>query len=291
MILGELVERVYRAIHTDIVDGVATGGTATTIIDSALSTQSFTENRFKNWIAIITRSTDGASPQNKYGIATAYVKSTGTITIPTVTATVDSGDRYALCKPDIPLYTMESLCNDALRSLGKISVWDTSMTTGTTATKRYTMPLAAKGQRIRELYLRGTTSTFLTYDVPNYYVENSAGGTQGTLVFEGYPLASQTIVFNYLGYHPAMTTYASYINETIHDELALATCVERVYNWRVKQKQKPIDQKNWNMAKAGLEEAKRMFPIERNSVENKRVPVGIYNSSVASKKSDAYWLP
>lgn len=277
MILGELLERVYRTIHTDIVDGLATGGTATTIVDTGLTTQSFTENKFKNWVAFITRTTDGLSPQGKYGVATAYVKSTGTITIPTVTATVESGDEYALCKPDIPLYTMIKLCNDALRMLGKISVWDTSLTT-VASTVRYTMPLVAKGQRLRKLYLRDPSNTTIIYAAPNYYVETAAGGTQPTLVFLAQPFANCKIIFNYLGYHPALTAYSSYVNETIHDQVAVSACVERVYSWRVRQKQKPLDQKNWNMAKAELEEMKRMYPIERDPVENQRVPITLYNT-------------
>lgn len=278
MILGELLERVYRATHTNLVNGIATGGTATTIVDSGLITKPFTENKFKDYIVFITRTTDGLTPQGKYGIATAYVKSTGTITIPTVTDAVQVGDRYSLCKPDVPLYTMEDLCNDGLRYLGGVDAWDTSLITAA-ATLRYTLPIAAKGLRLRSLYLRNPSNTFITCEAPNYDVENSVGGSQPTLVFKSQPLSNMTIVFNYIGDHPTLTAYNSYVNEKIYDQLAIAACIEQYYGWRVVQKQKPLDQKNWNFAKAKLEEAKRAYPIETPTVENKRVPIGLFNGN------------
>jgi len=65
MNLGEALEAIYRGIHDDIVDGVATGGSATTIIDTTLEDK-HPQNKFKNWVAFISRTTDGLTPQNKY---------------------------------------------------------------------------------------------------------------------------------------------------------------------------------------------------------------------------------
>jgi hypothetical protein len=152
LILGQLLEQVYREIHADVVDGVATGGTATTIVDTGLITQPFVENRFKNWVAFISRSTDGLSPQSKYEIVTLYVKATGTITIPTVTDAVAAGDEYSLCKPDVPLYTLIKLCNDGLNGLFYAAL-DTSLTSSSGET-RYTLPIATKGQMPYQIFQR-----------------------------------------------------------------------------------------------------------------------------------------
>ena len=42
---SQLLESAYRIIHDDIVDGVATGGSATTIVDSTLANK-YAANKF-----------------------------------------------------------------------------------------------------------------------------------------------------------------------------------------------------------------------------------------------------
>jgi hypothetical protein len=274
MNLGELLERVYRELHTDIVDGVATGGSATTIVDSTLSTRSFTENKFKDWIAFISRTTDGLSPQSKYGIATAYVKSSGTITIPTVTDSVGAGDEYALCKPDIPLYALIKLCNDGLRMLGRNWYQDTSLTSaGDTLT--YTVPIAAKGMRLRSVRLRDSNYAF--YAAPNWEVIPAVGGSTTTLRFKSEPAAPYSIVIDYLGLHAKLTAYNSYISETIHDDLIVAAAVERAFHWKAMPKRRKTDMENWGQAKQALQEAKALYPIEMPIIQNQRVPIGMFN--------------
>lgn len=275
MNFGQLLERVYREIHSDIVDGVATGGSATTIVDTTLITKPYTENRFRDWVAFISTTTDGLTPQSKFGIATAYVKSTGTITIPTVTDAVASGDTYSLCKQDVPLYTLIKLCNDGLKQLGRIWVRDTSLTTAAD-TLNYTIPIAAKGLRPRSIKLRD--SDYVYYDTPNYEIQPAAGGSTTTLIFKSQPAEPYTILYDYMGYHPAMSVYSDTINETLHERLVIASCVERVFHWKAMPKQRKIDMQNWSLAKQMLQEATQMFPVERPLIEQKRVPISIYNA-------------
>lgn len=273
--LGELLEKVYRSIHSDVVDGVATSGSnATTIEDTTLSTK-YTQNRFKDWIAFISRTTDGASPQGKYAIATAYVASTRKVTIPTLTQTVDTGDEYALCKPDIPLYTLIKLCNDALKMLDLIWVHDTSITVAADDLT-YTLPAATKGKKLRSVYQLNSDN--VVCPAPNYSIDKAAGGTQNTLRFHWQPSTSYpTLVIEYLGIHPALTAYNSYIDESIHPELATAACVERAFWWKTMPKQRKADLQNWQLAKQQLTEMKAMHPIERPIVENQRLPISIFN--------------
>src|SRR5215217_7571506 len=155
MILGELLEKVYRRIHDDVVDGVATGGSATQITDSSLSGK-YQANKFKNWVAFITRSTDGLSPQNRYAIISAY-DITGITTIASVTDPVQAGDEYAFCKGSIPLYTLIKLCNDAMLRLGNIPLVDVSLSVAA-STIRYTMPIATKGRKPTLVYFRHPTT-------------------------------------------------------------------------------------------------------------------------------------
>jgi len=271
--LGQLLEYGFRDIHADVVDGVATGGTTTTIVDSTLSAKPYTENRFRNWIAFISRTTDAAAPQYQYGIATAYVKSSGTITIPTVSATVGSGDEYALCKPDIPLYTAIKLVNDALNALS-YSLVDTSLTSDG-ETSRYTLPIATKGMRPYSIHLRDTDYTL--YDAPNWEIESAAAGSTETLVFKQMPIDAMTIVIDYAALHPQLTAYSSSVSEKIHPELARKAVVERFLHWKMLPKRRKLDIANWEQAKSELEMAKREYKIDLPTRKPNFVPVGLYN--------------
>jgi hypothetical protein len=272
--LGELLESVYRGIHDDVVDGVATNGSATTIVDTTLSTK-YTQNRFKDWIAFISRTTDGLTPQGKYAIISSYVASTKTVTMATVTDAVAAGDEYALCKGTIPLYTLIKLCNDALRKLGTILVRDVSLSVSGDALL-YTLPAVTKGKQFYSLHLMN--SEYEVCEAPNYEIVKAAGGATNSLLFKWQPSSSYpTIVINYAGLHPKMTAYNSYVEESIHPELAAAACIERAFYWKAMPKQRASDMKNWQLAKNLLQEAKALHPIEKPSVENQRIPVGIYN--------------
>lgn|SRR5574341_2687585 len=275
MQLGALLEATYRAIHADIVDGVATGGDATHIIDTAL-TGKYQANKFKNWVAFLSRTTDGLSPQGKYGVISAYTND-GTATIPTVTDVVGAGDEYSFCKQDIPLYTLIKRCNDSLRSLGRIPLIDASLTV-VSGTIRYNLPAAIKGRKPALVFFRDA-ATFEVADAPNYYVEPAASGGTAVLVFKATTLRHNgwKIIIHYEGLHEPLTAYNSPVNESIHDELAIALCVEKVMQWKLYPRQRKVDKENWSLAKQSLEEAKRNYPVELPVREQQRVPIDLFN--------------
>ena len=284
MNLGQLLERVYRSIHSDVVDGVASGGSTTTIVDSALSGK-YQASKFKGWSAFISRTTDGAAPQSQYGIISAYANN-GTATIPALSADVEAGDEYSFCKPDVPLYTLIKLCNDGLRALGRIPLVDTSLTVGA-STIRYTLPIAIKGRKPTLVYFRNPT-TFVRAPAPNFDIEPAASGQQSVLVFKKQSTVLNTtnvfqvydgwtIVVHYEGMHEPLTAYNSPVNETIHDELAVAACVEKALEWKVFPRQRKNDKENWNQARQALEEARSLYPVELPIREQQHLPIGVFN--------------
>lgn len=276
MILGQLLEKVYRAVHADIIDGVATGGTATTLVDAALSGR-YQAQKFKNWIVFISRTSDGLSPQSKFAIITGYTTD-GTATFATMTDSVQAGDEYAFCKPDIPLYTLIKLCNDGLRALGHIPQIDISLTVVST-TIRYTLPAALNGIQPSLVFFRDAT-THERAHTPNWYIEPAGSGTARTLVFKALnlnPYNGYKIVIHYEADHEALTAYNSPVNETLHDELVMAACVEKAFQWKMFPRQRKVDVANWSMAKGLLEEAKRNHPFRLPIRDQQRVPIDIYN--------------
>lgn len=274
MVAGELLVKTLRRMHADVINGVATGGTATEIQDTSLASK-YPLNKFKGWIAVIKKTSNAASPQSRWAIVSASTAA-GVITISSVTDVVESGDEYVLCKPIIPLYEMTELMKDGLQQLGKLNAWDRSLTT-TTQTKRYTLPIAMKGSPLRSIRLED--EQYNQIDTPNYYVEPNAGGVAPTLVFYTDPLDGYTIAINYIGLHPEITAYSTYISEDIHPDLAVASCFERAMFWKCQPKNKKIDVQNWNTAIALLEKAKQQFPIHIPPVEENNVPLSMYNGT------------
>ncbi len=277
MNLGELLERTYRTIHDDIVDGVATAGTASVITDSAISGR-YQASKFKNWVAFITRTTDGASPKNRYSLIASNT-TTGVITLASsLTDVVDAGDEYALCKGSIPLYSMIKIVNDALKGLGRIPLVDTSLVLAY-GVGRYNLPIAIKGKRPDLVYFRDSDS--VRWDAPNYRLEPSAPGSANALIFDGtLTFASNvgnTIVIHYQGEHPDLTAYNSPISETIPDTLAVAACKYEALRWKVYPRQKKTDVANADRARMELEEARSLFPIERPTRNEQRVPLNMFN--------------
>lgn len=278
MNLGRLLETVYREMHDEVVDGIATGGSATTIVDTSIITK-FPDAKFKNWVAFITTTTDGLDPQNKYAVVTGNVNSTGVITIPTLTQTVDANDTYSIVKATIPLNTLVKLCNDALKMIGRIWQIDTSLSTPTPPTpntRNYSLPVAMKGADLRSVYLRDANN--FRYDAPPYDILPAVGGTATTtLQFKSNPLQGRTIVINYMAYSPDLSVYNSAVNETIPDRLMIAAALERAYHWKAHPKRRKTDMDNWAESSVLYQQAVSKYPIQKMQAENLRIPINIYN--------------
>lgn len=271
---GALIERVYRELHDEIVDGISTGGTVGTSITDTAIIGKYPDNKFKNWVAFISSTTDGLAPQAEYAVISSNVNSTGVFTFPALTAATGAGDTYSVVKATVPVNTMLKLCNDGLQNLGRIWVNGTAGTT-VASTRNYALPLAAKGPDLREVYLLDTNN--FKFAAPTYDIIQTVAGSIGTIQFREQPSGSKTIYVNYLGIHPTLTAYSSGINETVPNELAIAAGVERALWWKAHPKRRKVDMDNWNEAKNLLERAILRYPIKRPQHDAQRTPVSMFN--------------
>jgi len=229
MILGYLLEQVYSALGFVKLQSIATGGSATTIVDTSLATR-FGTNAFKKHLFFISKTTDGAAPQGQFGILPTahYVASTWTFTIPTVTAAVGAGDIYTIMKPTIELYEMLSQINIGMALLPPVRLSDTSLT-GTVNTLEYTLPVATKGYPIQEIWIGNATDGYKQNT--DYRVRPATGGSTETLVFGSQPgydsttASNETINIIYLGKQTTLSTYSDTISEKYPDELVISACV------------------------------------------------------------------
>ena len=217
-----------------VLEGKATGGSTTTIIDSTL-TGKFDDDSFKEALAFVRVTTDGLAPVDQYSILSGYVDSTGTFTFsPAVTAAVGAGDYYAIADPVWNLYTVLRLVNQAFKKMGIISLTDTSLTFAA-STLRYNLPAAVARYSIERLEIGDDTNGWVDYGTPGsagLYDHIYPSTATGTHVLEFRRLiprnqvsqvspGDQTIRIWYKGYHDILDTYDDSISGTIPDPLAI----------------------------------------------------------------------
>jgi hypothetical protein len=240
MYLSNLLQKVYSDLGQtpkNYGQFVATGGSATTFVNDAwgeLESPPETD-AFKNMLAFVVRDAGGAnaSPEGKWGRISAYVDSTYTGTIATVTDAIASGDRIMIVSQDkFPLDQVIFCVNRALENLGTIELVNTSLTSASDQTE-YAVPLALKNRKPLAIYYQGDTSDSNNNNwipVSSYRFEGATPGSTGTLYLPQLP-ASRTIRIVYEGIHPVVSDYNSYVSESIHPEVATNAAILEVLSW------------------------------------------------------------
>jgi hypothetical protein len=153
--LFDLTYKVGRHLGI-LTEGVATGGSATTIVDNPYRAEANDYWLYGSAWIVYDAGGLGASPQGKFARISANVASTFTITIGTVTDAIAVGDRYAVSRKfagSTPwLDVIIQHVNDALAEIGSIPLVDiTSITTAADQTE-YSLPIAAN-QDLREIWI------------------------------------------------------------------------------------------------------------------------------------------
>lgn len=224
---------IMRGVWTElghITTVTATGGTATTIVDT--NSRYTTDNALLGGTAIVVSTTDGLSPQGKFARISAFVASTETFTMDTVTDAVGAGDIIALVRPTIPLLQMKQAVNDALKDhIGTISKLDISLTSaGDEAT--YALPAGVWIKRLIDVRIGNATDGYVSI-INKVEVEPSSTG--GTLLSHGLE-AGQTLKVIYEGTHSNLTVYSDKVHESIPDGLIKAATLQKALTWYVSKK-------------------------------------------------------
>ena len=248
MILGKIIEKVGEALGLTKFTSIATGGSTTTIVDTALATR-YATNGFKQHIVIITKTTDGAAPQGEFGLfpTAHWVTATKTFTIPTVSAAVEAGDLYTVIKPTIPIYELLSQINVGLGKLDAIALVDTSLTT-LNETREYTLPIATKGYEIQDVKIGNSTTGYFRHT--DYLIRRAVGGSTETIVFTTQPPidlntpANHTIEITYLAKPSVLSVYSDAVSEKYADELVISQVALSVLEYHMNKK-RLYRNRNW----------------------------------------------
>ena len=272
--LSKVMARAWREMGFSI-DILATGGSATTIVDT--NTQYTSDDSLLGGTAIVVRDAGGAgaSPEGKFARITDFVASTKTFTIDTVTDAVASGDAVLLATPRIKLPQMIQAVNDGLSNLGTISLVDTSLTSAAAQTE-YALPVALKIKRLLDVqYLTHLNDTndnrYRSIMGETSYVPAAPGST-GLLILPQLP-ASRTIKIIYEGVHPVLSAYSDVVSETIQEELAVAAAIDKALTWYVSKRGDSalgtFTIQRWNDAKQTLQMQKADKPVYRMKPKTK----------------------
>ena len=193
--------------------GIATGGAATTLVDSGLVDAD--EKKYVNGTLFI-ESAGAASPEAEFAEVISFADGTGTLTVAAATlgAAPAAGDIYSFALPTYKLDDMRHYLNRAIRALGPVPDVDESLTTAA-GTTEYTIPIAAKSD-LRQVWL----STLAT--AGNYVerfdwgeVPDADGAATTTLRFRQQPPSGETIRLVFMNVHPKIWDHDDELSEYI----------------------------------------------------------------------------
>ena len=233
--LGQLLPDLYKELGQLNVS-VATGGSTTTIADTKLV------GRYADgvWIegaagVIYDAGGAGATPQNEFNRISNYVDSTGTLTVDTAfVGTPASGDVFWFANEFYPLRILVELINDGLRSLGDITLVDTTTLDTAVQQTEYAASVTWKHRRPRAIAYQGRTGDandnrwIQIHDVD--FIP-AAGGSTGLIILPQLP-ATRDIRVIYEDSHPRLSIYSDSVNEAINPQLAIKACAVQALQWQ-----------------------------------------------------------
>ena len=264
--LWNLIRDAYQELG-QLQVAKATGGSTSTVVDTKL-VNTGKDDDWKDGSVIVLEDADGASaaPEGEFARVSAYVDSTGTLTIDTLSEAVSPGDVYGLVSAYFPLQQMVELANLALKSLGDLVMVDTSTLDTAINQTEYAASVAWKRRRPIRVDIQtqtGDADDNRWHTLYDWEFVPSAAGTTGLIVFKQQPTASRDLRIWYEDTHPRVSVYDDVIQETIHPSLAIAALVEKALVWQSTRLEGGNDflLQRLNDARNELKRAKLMFPI------------------------------
>ena len=229
--LFDLTYRVARELGLT-QEGVATGGSATTLIDTVMRDEA--DDLWNKGTVWVLRDAGGAgaAPEKEYATVSDFVQATSTLTISAVTAAIAGGDRYALAMKQVPLHIIIQKINQAIQDLGPVPYADiTSITTADDQTE-YSLPVAAKRDllQVRIQTVDDDANDNRWIEVPGgWEVQQADPGAQPRLIIQQFT-SGYDLKLVYLANHPALEVATATLSEYIPVERivipAVLACLE-----------------------------------------------------------------
>lgn len=247
----------------ELHSGLATGGSATSLIDSGLKGSN------QDWqygTLFVDKTTDAAAPVGQFAEVSSYVKSSGTLNVAAsaLSAAPGAGDYYSvgsnLFGPDV----VRTAVNFALSQLGEIPAEDESLETSGSTTE-YTLPVGISERNLVQVWVSqlSTSGDRRKRQLLDWYVR-----PDNVLVFRSQPDTGFELTLMYMAPHDALWAYGDTLSRFVHIELASAATAY----WLIKQKKRrsagvsseQIDE--LNDAAVDYMNARKTHPIPRFSI-------------------------
>lgn len=266
--LSNLTYEVARAIGSGVmIEGVATGGTSNTIVDSVERVaDAETDDYWNGGTVWITYDAGGASaaPEWEYNVILDFTSTTGTITTRSdFTANVAASDRYALCKKRFPQHVLVQNVNRALQDLDIIPVTDSTTITIASAQTEYTLPVDASVD-LRLVLIQGDTGDSddnRWSEIKGWRVEVTATGTGDKLILPRQYTSGKAIQLVYAGYHPELKVYSDKLCEGVHKNRVVYQAAAYCMEWWMNKTQNNLYADSYVRMLARAEEAKAKHPV------------------------------
>jgi hypothetical protein len=253
-----------------VVEGIATGGSATSTVDAVTLDDAYYDNSHFNlgtvWI-LRDAAGLGASPEGKYAKVSAFTAATGTLTHATVTDAVAAGDRYAVADGE---YSIDTIIQHVNRVLSTIQVRTEDVTTVDTAEGQteYTLPSGILDESIQVyLELNDDANDHQWMPVHDWYIEETGTGVAKKLIFKTQPLYATDVKIVYWIPHPALSVNTDKLRESVNIDRVVFATVLSLLNWRIGQEPaiSAVYQVNMNYFAERLERVKR--PSTKHNVK------------------------
>ena len=214
---------------------LATGGSTTTIVDTTQTDGD--DDAWKDGAAFIINTTDGLTPIGQFQRVSAFVSSTGTLTVDTAFSTaVGAGDTYGLVSSYYPLRQMIREVNNALRSLGDVDLTDTTTLDTLAVTTEYAASATWKRSAPYRIDIQGITGSASTDNAwharHDWEYVPAVAGTAGKIIFPDYQLAGRDIRVWYKGPHPTLAAYSDVVAEVFDPEMVVQAFVAKALEWQ-----------------------------------------------------------
>src|SRR3990167_675387 len=253
-----------------LVNGVATGGSATTVVDSGLAGK---DGDWKLGTLFITKA-GGAAPEGEFAEVTAYTRTSGTVTVAAsaLTAAPAADDEYALASKRWTLNDMKRIVNRALVRMGDIPTVYTSLTTVAGQTE-YTLPAGARrGNNLRRVYMDrfSDSDDTMPEELTHWRPEGSS------LLFRTQLEASRTLTLIYMAPHGTMSAYGDALSPYVHLNRIVAEAAYLAMQTSVRRTEGTdrSSVRDINALASDLELARERFPVMDPGTPFKSLLVG-----------------
>lgn len=259
--------------------GMATGGSATTILDSFRNREG-RDKAWKNGSAFIITSTDGAAPHGEFSRIETSIASTWQLTLSnTLTAVVGADDYYGYTGPEYPLYDMIRIANSAVRKLGPIDLVDKTTLDSISNQSEYDAQADWKnpyGPFRVDVAQNDDEDDKGWLNEVDFDWEPATAGAGGKIMFPTYPSHSaKDIRVWYRGPHPDMTTYDDVVDGRFDTEVVIQAVISAALDWnntRIRGGDKFLLQRS-GKAEKDLSVAKMEQPPVQKSANSKLLTI------------------